>query len=602
MAVTLDTLPVDPRVILAWKQALTAVDDGDLQAYMAPHPRLTAGFRKGKINPAVALTRVQALLDKSGELPADLRALLRGCTLSMPLLSVLSDDAIATAMPALADALGRARTYAALLLDDRETVRGHGLAQLADWDGLEPTPVAQGEALASLLKTFKPFAGLVRPLVAAAELTHEPPEPVAPVRGQGPVQPQPRHRDSKTLSLVLELREKRKEVNLLRRQLAQAGVETGAAQAKAQALTTELLATLSTLASRADSHDDLSDQFEARVAQELDRRLDARLLPWLQPAESLAQAAAAELQPSDLLLGAQALLQRQAQVDRRFGLRSQLQDRLADYQAMVAQLKDAQLESIRPLPEIGAAVQDIERHIAQIEATLGQACALAAHAVRPPHELVSRLQQARTLDDIADLRTALQASATLGLLGSGEMQSAYQVIDEATSRLYLQACAGRAWQADTRQLRALPLRALQAQLAGQQDCAILVDGHNVLYGLPEVFGAHYENGHPGSRARQHLISRLEALSQRHPMLAVDLWFDGEAATDETLGRNFRVRYSGGKGANRADAQIVAHLHYLAGATPNPVRAVVTADRELAMAAEGCGALVIAPQELAMLMG
>jgi predicted RNA-binding protein with PIN domain len=215
--------------------------------------------------------------------------------------------------------------------------------------------------------------------------------------------------------------------------------------------------------------------------------------------------------------------------------------------------------------------------------------------------LVCRLQQARTLDDIAELRTALQASATLGLLGSGEMRAAYQVIDEATSRLYLQATAGRAWQADQRQLRALPMRALQVQLAEQHDCALLVDGHNVLYGLPDEFGAHYENGHPGLNARQHLISRLAALSKLHPMLAVDLWFDGEAATDESQGRNFRVRFSGGKGANRADTQIVSHLQYLAGATPDQVRAVVTADRELAMAAEGCGALVIAPQELALLM-
>ncbi|MEI6475853.1 MAG: hypothetical protein WCO75_10705, partial [Planctomycetota bacterium] len=86
-------------------------------------------------------------------------------------------------------------------------------------------------------------------------------------------------------------------------------------------------------------------------------------------------------QPSDALLGAQALLQRQAEVDRRFGLRSQLQAKLAQYQAMVVKLKDAQLESIRPLPEIGAAVQDLNRHIAQLETTLGQASLLTGSAV-----------------------------------------------------------------------------------------------------------------------------------------------------------------------------------------------------------------------------
>jgi predicted RNA-binding protein with PIN domain len=594
VAVTLAAQAVDPRVILAWKQALTVLDDEPLQAYMAPHPRLTAGFRKGKINKAVALTRVQALLDRSGELPADLRDLLRGCTLSMPLLSILSEQAIAAAMPALAQAMGSLRIYAALLLDDRAAVRDRGFDQLAGWDGLEPTAVGQSEALAALLKTFKPFVDQIRPWVTALE---KPTEPVAEVRSLG----QARQRDSKTLSQVLELREKRKEANQLRRQLAQSGVEAGLAQQRAQAMTTELVATLSLLASRVDDHVDLSDQFEDRVTQELGRRMDARLLPWLQPVESLAQATAAELQSDDLLMGAEALLQRQALVDRKFGLRSQLKARLLQYRTMVVQLNAALLESIRPLPEIGAMVQRIERHIAQLEKTLGQGSVLAAHAVRPPHELVRRLQQARTLDDIADFRIALQASAALGLLASSEMQAAYQSIDETTSRLYLQACADRSWQADPSQLRALPLRALQAQLAQQRDCALLVDGHNVLYGLPELFAAHYEKGHPGLRARQHLISRLDSLSQLHPMLAVDLWFDGEAATDQNQGRNFRVRYSGGKGANRADAQIVAHLQYLGGATPDQFCVVVTADREVAVAAEGCGALIIAPQELALLM-
>ena len=59
MAVTVDTRPVNPRVTLAGKQALTTSSDCDLQAYMAPQLRLIEGIRKGKRNIAVALTQVQ---------------------------------------------------------------------------------------------------------------------------------------------------------------------------------------------------------------------------------------------------------------------------------------------------------------------------------------------------------------------------------------------------------------------------------------------------------------------------------------------------------------------------------------------------------------
>ncbi len=60
VAVTVDTRPVNPRVILAGKQALTNSSDCDLQAYMAPQLRLIGEIRKGKSNIAVALTQVHA--------------------------------------------------------------------------------------------------------------------------------------------------------------------------------------------------------------------------------------------------------------------------------------------------------------------------------------------------------------------------------------------------------------------------------------------------------------------------------------------------------------------------------------------------------------
>ena len=93
--------------------------------------------------------------------------------------------------------------------------------------------------------------------------------------------------------------------------------------------------------------------------------------------------------------------------------------------------------------------------------------------------------------------------------------------------------------------------------------------------------------------------RLARLAQRHPRLQIQLWFDGEVASDRTVSANLRVAFSGGSGRNRADQQILATLHHIGTATPGLLRAVVTADRDEARAAERTGAMVLAPPELAL---
>ena len=53
-----DDRPVDARVIKAWKQSLARHEAAELRNYASQHPRLSAGFRKGKISAEVAATRL----------------------------------------------------------------------------------------------------------------------------------------------------------------------------------------------------------------------------------------------------------------------------------------------------------------------------------------------------------------------------------------------------------------------------------------------------------------------------------------------------------------------------------------------------------------
>jgi len=88
---------------------------------------------------------------------------------------------------------------------------------------------------------------------------------------------------------------------------------------------------------------------------------------------------------------------------------------------------------------------------------------------------------------------------------------------------------------------------------------IVIDGYNLLYRLDGVFGDCFEEGYPRQRARSALIERLTLLSRRFMQLQIDLWFDSRTATQEAITNRLRVHYSGGKGKNRADDQMIRML-------------------------------------------
>lgn len=590
MALKIDDQLVDTRILSAWREALADCAGADLQRFAGEQPQLTAGFRKGKVSTQVLLARIRALLQQAGELPADLRDLLRSCTLSDPLLRHLSEASLETWSAALADALGRLKLYAALLLDERASMRQLGFTQLAQWDGTEPTEADSAAAWTRLRQALGPMLAQLQCLAGA----DEPPKAVVPdpqtVRPTERRQPQ----------LVLNLRQKRQEANRLRRELQAANAERDRAVSQAEALGSALATSQAALRAKALAHAELEAQLDDRVAQALARQLDARLLPWLQPAEALAQAVTAA-PGADARAQAQAVLQQQAQLDRKFGLRSELAAERIQCQELCQRLEDARRESLNPLPGIAPALDALTRRMTAIDTLLKHTSATHGQAAEVPAPLRERLETARTLEQLTELRNSLQAVASTGLLTPAQLGASYALLTGLSSRLYLQTRLGDHRASVDVSLRGLPLYALQSRLAQDLPCTLLIDGHNVLYQLPMLFGRAFEQGQPGLQAQQALIERLHALSLLQPQLSLELWFDSTSARDVTHSAQLRVHYSGGQGTDRADDQIVAYLHYLSRSPQRPFCALVTADREEASRAEACGTLILSPQELALLL-
>jgi YacP-like NYN domain len=400
---------------------------------------------------------------------------------------------------------------------------------------------------------------------------------------------------------VLALRERRREAGRLAQELAASRQEVERLRVEVD----RLRPALDLAGQRADRAEaelaGLRGHFEAQVLERVQALLDERLLPWLVPAETLARSAE-DPRGRDLLEQAERLLQEQAVLDRRYGLRRQLQAELDSCRQMLDRLTEARAESLRPLPQLVTLQREIGQRVATLQQQLGDPVVPDPAATGNLSRLQQTMAQADSLEQLSTIRQALGAAEPLGLLADDERARAYALLADLASRLYARQGICRTATQDREGLRNLPLYALQSTLALGHRATLVVDGHNVLFTLPALFRPFFEDGMPGSRARQALEQRLAALARRHPRLSLQLWFDGGVASERTVSENLRVSFSGGSGSNRADRQILAFLHHLEVSSPDLARTVVTADRDEARAAERTGAMVMAPEELALWLG
>jgi len=302
---------------------------------------------------------------------------------------------------------------------------------------------------------------------------------------------------------------------------------------------------------------------------------------------------------SEQIRQAEALLVRQKESDRRYGLRSALQAEGTRCVSLLDSLREAQRDSLRPLAELADGIKALEGRISQINQALGINLSGQVRASTNLLAIETAIVKADSLEKLSALRQQLIASEPLGLLNDEELDQAYYLLGQATSIAYARVGVGGGWSMGKEDLVDLPLYALQASLSQDEQCVLVVDGHNVLWKVPTLFRNEFENGQPGAKARKVLENALLELSKRYPSLSVELWFDSNDAEDRTIAENFRVHFSGGRGANRADLQILAYFSHMKITGGGQVRAVATADMDIATTAQASGALVITPHELAI---
>lgn len=589
----IDDKPVPPRIVKALQAIADAVpDEAVLELARHTMPELATGVRVIASNCPAMRTRLRAAIAAHRRLDPKIGALLTDWGLAREVTAVLSEEALRFGLRDFCAYFGEEPFMAALLLDARPAVRQLAHEHLGHHSEADPWAGADRAAAARALKEkFDPFLHRLADLETAPSAPAPPPPDLVRALEEA----ETRARQATERAARAEKQAERERTRLQRelereqaaaRQLRQ---DLDAARAGARASDEERR-----LAVRA--REELEKGLEQRVGEGIAAGLDPAVRSWLAPvrkAESaLAPPPAAGRE--DLLARARRLLERQKEIDRHSGNRAEARTRLAALEEAAGAVRDARAEAIAPLPELAGMADELEREAERVRSLLG----LGEPAGELAPLLAVRANEAPSWDDLAGLRRFVDEAAALGALRGKALRLLFRKLDEAAGRLF-----------DTFAPRPLIVRpaplnelaALRQALAGPAPVLLMIDGHNVLHDLADLFPGAGEKGGPGQAARQRLAELVAALAAPAAGAEVRLYFDGPERSETTLSRQARVIYSGGEGEHRADRALLADLEFARGRDPAPPAFAVTADGDLARQARALGAALLHPQAFAVLL-
>jgi hypothetical protein len=327
---------------------------------------------------------------------------------------------------------------------------------------------------------------------------------------------------------------------------------------------------------------------EARLAQEFCGWLGGSRIRVAEVAGQMAREVGAE---DPLLQRAAAALEAQARADQVSGTRIVLQGRLERLEGVLARCSDALGNAMRPQPPLLAVAEELRAEIEKLRGLL---------RLETPESLGMVLAAAVNSAPTAKIETwratvdQLREAGVLGAEAYGELQSTLRLRHAMLGQGALPAEA-KPDELDT------PRGQLRAVLLGQMAGVVLLDGHNVLFGLQARYRRPQDHVYPDRRAREWLVGDLVRMVANRPTCRVRIIFDGPERSDATASENVGVVYSGGAGEHRADKVIVEEVRFFKQ-TPLDAVLLVTNDSALAGDAVRLGAMALPPVDLIPFIG
>jgi hypothetical protein len=574
----IDLHAIDPELINYFKESVSTMPDSELVIRARGLKELLQGLKQDKPNIDLLKQRVLAKMQLKN-LPPPILELLRSATLSTSLIQVLSEKAIKEGLLALYERFGIKPILASMLLDEREEIR-----DLANTELSKPSRnIANIKKEDSFQFKFEPLLNILRPV-----LLDQP--------QQTPSQQNPKV-TSATQSLSKEQLEKQIKSNTLFKQILR---ERNAFEVSEKTVKEERDKLKKENQDQSLRIKDLNSQvlssaasLKQRIADGVADALNHRIAPWLEATEKFESIHKNE---NDPIASAAQLIAQQESVDKRFGTRSSIGREIKEARELQGKLKNAQVQSLRPLAGLGEAVISLENRIESLEKLLADTS--LEHTNPFLKILLKELQAIRTLDELNVKKKSIEKTMAIESWGVELCKNAYSLVEREALRIYLSDQDISAFDKNDIPVET-PQQHIEYCLRNAKPLRLMIDGHNMLPKIKPLIGGQYftEGKGPSIAGRKLLIDRVRALTDRHPLIEADVWFDGPTEEDWTETENFRVWFSGGKGSDRADKKILEGLESLDFLNRNEFRFLVTEDRDLLHKAKALKAVGVSPIEM-----
>lgn len=549
------------------------------------------GHRNIMANVVVIRNRLKLSLKKDGYLSPALNFFLCAQGLSRNIVAVLSDEVIDQCFEDIAVYFGESDFLAAMLLDKRLAVSDLAKAFILKWDGEDSGNDSKKLSLILLQARLNPFLSLIAPFISD---DFERIKPQQTNDNEFKSKLNKANQKLKTLEHNYSQLEKRlnreNKKNLVETVLQTKEID----RLKAEQIIAKInLAELKIQLSKAKEQIvGLNGDETLRIQAAVDLAIKSTLRQWLPPLIEL-DAAVKKAGTADILVSAKTVLLEQQAVDRKYGNIVLIEEMIETRRSMLKEINAAQRNSLRPLPALVTIAVDLEKEINALEAKVNRARIVSDEV----GSLLGKVNSANNIQELSAVRDFIQQSSFFGMINSLDLSMLYRETNIKAGLLYDQSLL---IDETTIQSANKGFFSLFFALERGEDFILLIDGHNTLFELHEMFGEFYENGHPALRARSELEVRLKKSLTKSTADTI-LYFDSPTQNEITLSDRLRVKYSGGHGEHRADNAILKDIAFYKNLKDSKLCCIVTKDRDLVKQAIELGSYAIDPEELALLL-